>query len=1070
MIQLKNVIKEYQAGDSRIEALKGISIAFRPCEFVSILGPSGGGKTTLLNIIGGLDHYTSGDLLINGTSTKDFGDRQWDSYRSHTVGFVFQTYNLIPHQSVQANVELAMTLSGVSRAQRRAKAREALQAVGLGDQLSKKPNQLSGGQMQRVAIARALVNDPDVVLADEPTGALDSATSVQVMDILKEVSARRLVIMVTHNPELAEKYSTRIVKLLDGRIVGDSSPYDEPEAADAKAEQRKLANKPSMGLLTAFGLSLNNLLTKRGRTILTALAGSIGIIGIALIMALSTGVNKYIEDVQVKTLSSYPLMINTSSIDLTTMMTSTMTTMSSSDDTSTTPGMLTEKKVIGDMFATVGTNDLKDFKQYLEDNASAVSADANAVQYGYDPVPQIYKYDTADGAVRLNPSTAFSSIQALMGSSQYSYSSLYQQMVDNQDLLDSQYKVVAGHWPQAYDQVVLVLNKEGVIGDLVEYMVGLRDQNELKEMMKVAQNGGTYEVPDADHALTYTYDQILAMKFKMVMSSDYYRYNAEYGVWEDMTDDAAYLKKLVDGGLTLKVVGIVCPSSSTAMSSLTSGIAYTKALTDYMISQASASAIVKQQLSDEKTNVFNGLDFTATDGTQNAKDYIDLSQLYSVDKDKMAAAFGSKVSASDIQTLVSQYVSKTIGTISVDTAPAQTALEGLFTNALTGLVDDMLAGQPAVTLDASAFAAQAAAYMAGTAVQSQITALAAAYGVPATAIGPSLTALLDGHGTGLLKACYAAVYDAGSGQAILPAAMADTMVSSYLSSAAVKAQLDAVLPSMAQALTEAKIKTAVGTSMGSMAADLSTTIAGGMTFDAQKFKDAISINMDEDTLTRVITSYVNSGSDNASCTGNLTKLGYADASRPTSIKIYLKDFNGKTDFLKLVESYNERMKAAGTSEKAITYTDIAGSIIASVKTIVDVISYVLIAFVAISLVVSSIMIGIITYISVLERTKEIGLLRAMGASKGDVSNVFNAETFIEGLVAGLLGVAISVLLCLPITALVRHLTNIDSLTAYLPLGNAALLVAVSVVMTLIAGLIPSRMAAKKDPVTALRSE
>ena len=1069
MIQLKDIHKEYEAGGSRVEALKGISIAFRPCEFVSILGPSGGGKTTLLNIIGGLDQYTSGDLLINGTSTKDFGDRQWDSYRSHTVGFVFQSYNLIPHQTVVANVEMALTLSGVSRKQRHDRAAAALRAVGLGDQLSKKPNQLSGGQMQRVAIARALVNDPDVVLADEPTGALDSATSVQVMDILKEVSARRLVIMVTHNPELAEKYSTRIVKLLDGRIVGDSSPYDEPEAADAKAEQRKLANKPSMGLLTAFGLSLNNLLTKRGRTILTALAGSIGIVGIALIMALSNGVNNYIADVQTKTLTSYPLMINTSSVDLTAIMDSTVAGITSNSEVTATDGVLTEDKVIGDMFASVGTNDLKDFKKYLQDNQSTVDKDVSALQYGYNPELQIYKYDTSDGAVRLNPSTAFSEIQSLMGS-RYSYSSLYQQMIDNQDLLDKEYDVVAGHWPQSYDQVVLVLNKRGQIADLVEYMIGLRDQDELKEMMKTAQEGGTYELPDADHELTYTYDQILAMKFKMVLAADYYRYNSKYGVWEDMTDDDAYLKALIDGGTTISIVGIIVPRDPSTVASLTSGIGYTKALTEYMINQAAKTDIVRQQLSDTATNVFTGHPFSDSDGTKDVRDVIDLSTLYTVDQSKLAAAFGSKVSAADIQALVSQYVDRTIGGISIDTAPARTSLDQLIHDALGGLLDDVLAGQPSVTLKPDALAGQAAAYMASNAIQDRLTALEKAYDVPAGKLAPTLTTLLTGHGTGLLKACYAAVYDAGSGQAILPAAMADTMVSSYLSSAAVKAQLDAVLPSMAQALTEAKVKTSVGTGMASMAAALSSTMSGAVTVDTQKFKDAITVNMDEDTLTRIVKSFIDASGDSNSSVDNLAKLDYADFDRPTSINLYFKSFAAKTDFLRFIDEYNDRMKKAGADEKAITYTDVAGSVIASVKNIVDVISYVLIAFVAISLVVSSIMIGIITYISVLERTKEIGLLRAMGASKGDVSNIFNAETFIEGLIAGLLGVGVAALLCYPLTALIRSKTTIVAITAALPATDALKLVAISVALTLIAGLIPAGMAARNNPVNSLRSE
>ena len=1061
MIELKNVTKQYAAGDNTVEALKGISIAFRACEFVSILGPSGGGKTTLLNIVGGLDHYTDGDLIINGTSTKDFKDREWDSYRNHTVGFVFQSYNLIPHQSVLANVELALTLSGVSRSQRRAMAIESLEAVGLGDQINKNPNQLSGGQMQRVAIARALVNNPDVILADEPTGALDTQTSVQVMDILKKVAQQRLVIMVTHNPDLAKQYSTRIVNLIDGQIVGDSNPYQEAPITDAEAENAKLSKKPSMSIFTAFVLSLNNLLSKKGRTILTALAGSIGIIGIALIMALSTGVNQYIEDVETQTLSSYPLTINTSSIDLTSMMTSTMTG-GTTGNVETTEGVLTENKVIGDMFATVASNDLKDFKEYLEANQEVVDRDALAVQYGYSLTPQIYKYDTTGGAVRLNPSTAFSSITSLMGSSTYSYSSLYQEMVDDDDMLQDQYKVVAGHWPQKYDEVVLILNKEGVIADLVEYMIGLRDQDELAEMMKVAQNGGTYEVPDSDHTFTYTYDEILNLKFKLVNGSDYYKYNSQYEVWEDMSDDESYLKDLVNSGLTLNVVGIIVPADGSTLSSLTSGIGYTKELTDYMISYSSKTEITKQQLANENTNVFNGLSFEESNGAQNAKDVIDLQDFFTIDQDKIAKAFGSKVSADDISKLVSGYISSTIGSISISTDTAYNDMLNLMKQLNTGLLGSILNGADSGSVDTANAASIAGSYIASASAQTLITGLLDSYQVPATAqstFSAGLTAVYSGFAAQFL----------GSG--IIPDPFVSGNVATYagIFNTSAADSFKTTTADIAQQLTEIKIKMSVSSSMAGMASDLSTTIGGGITVDADAFAAAINIDMDEDTLTRVITSYVNSGS-NTTYSANLAKLGYADAQRPTVINIYLKDFNAKEDFMDFVDAYNDSMNNSGHSEKAIKYTDIAGSIISSVKTIVDVISYVLIAFVAISLVVSSIMIGIITYISVLERTKEIGLLRAMGASKHDVTNVFNAETFIEGLTAGVMGVVISALLCIPISLIVRHVTGINSLTASLPLANALFLVLISVALTLIAGSIPARMAAKKDPVTALRTE
>ena len=871
MLKLKNITKEYVSGDSKVEALKGISIEFRKSEFVSILGQSGCGKTTLLNIIGGLDRYTSGDLIINGKSTKDFKDKDWDAYRNYSVGFVFQNYNLIPHQTVLANVELALTISGISKKERKERAIKALEDVGLKEQIHKKPNQLSGGQMQRVAIARALVNNPDIILADEPTGALDTKTSVQIMEILKEISKDKLIVMVTHNPDLAEKYSSRIVKILDGVITDDSKPFtkeDEENEKDVKAK----SGRTSMKFFTALRLSLNNLMTKKGRTILTSFAGSIGIIGIALILSISNGVQNYINRVEEETLSSYPITIQESTIDLTSMIERLMGEQEENDNTSHEEGKIYSTDVMDEMISTLSSkiqsNNLAELKEYIDKGNNEIANNANAIQYNYDLNINLYKKDTENGIVKVNPSTTMnalgmgdmieagenSSMSSMFGSSMsMSNADVWEEMLDNEELLHSQYDVLAGKWPEAYNEVVLIVDENNQISDYTLYTLGLKDQKELEEKWKAVEKGE--EVQESEQT-SYTYDELLNLSFKLILNSDYYE--KENGLWIDKSDDEEYMKEKIDNAETIKVVGIVRQNEQSVAAGMSGGIGYLKDLKEYVINKSNESEIVQEQKENPDVNVFTGLDFPA-DGENQIFNYENLSP-----EQKMAMA-----------------------------------------------------------------------------------------------------------------------------------------------------------------------------------------------------------NLSAEDLAEVMETYNQNA--NASYENNLETLGAIDLNTPSSINIYPKDFESKDKITTAIEEYNQKQRDDGKEENVISYTDIVGVMMNSVSQIIDTISYVLIAFVAISLIVSSIMIGIITYISVLERTKEIGILRAIGASKKDISRVFNAETFIVGLIAGLLGIGITVLLTFPINSLIYTITGVAVNVALPPIGGV-ILVLISMILTIIAGLIPAKMASKRDPVEALRTE
>ena len=895
MLELNDIKKDYVSGSTTVSALKGINLRFRDCEFVSILGQSGCGKTTMLNIIGGLDKYTSGDLKINGVSTKNYKDRDWDFYRNNSIGFVFQSYNLILHQTVLSNVELALTLSGVSKTERKRRAIEALEKVGLGEQIHKKPNQMSGGQMQRVAIARALVNNPDILLADEPTGALDTETSIQIMELLKEISKDRLIIMVTHNPELAKDYSTRIVRLLDGVITDDSDPYSledmeadikAKEAANVKASEKKnkksgKKQKTSMSFFTALSLSFNNLMTKKTRTILTAFAGSIGIIGIAMILSISNGIQLYIDRVQRDTLSSYPITLQAESIDISSMVTSMTGNSDSAEHEDKTK--IYSNDIMGDMINTmvkeVKSNNLSEFKKYIENGGSDIKSYVSDIQYSYDVPLNIYMKDTSNGVEQLNPSTMFDSIygegatstssamSSGMGMGMFSNSSVWNQLLGNQQVLDEQYDVLAGHWPENYNEVVLVVDKNNEVDDYTLYSLGLKDPEEVRTLFKKMMVGESYET---EKDISYTFDEILDTEFKLVMPTDMYKYNDVTGTWDDYSKDDKYMTNVVNNGTDIKVCGIIRPNDDAVSTSISSGIGYTAKLTEYIIEEVKNSEIAKAQLADTSVDVFTGVPF---------------------DNDR-----NTEITMDDVN-----------------------------------------------------------AYMA--------------------TLSPEESAQMQ----------------------------------------------------------------------------------------------AMTSGMSDDQILQLFSASLKARTTDATLDSNKSKLGITDLDTPSQIDIYATDFDSKEKVQNIIKDYNKSQQDDGKEENVINYTDYVGIMMSSVSTIINAISYVLIAFVAISLIVSSIMIGIITYISVLERTKEIGVLRSIGASKKDVSRIFNAETLIEGFVSGALGIVVTLLLCIPANALIKHLTDISNV-AQLPVAGGVILIIISMFLTFIAGLIPAKFAAKKDPVVALRSE
>lgn len=986
MLEIRNIVKNYETGSETVHALKGVSIAFRESELVSILGQSGCGKTTLLNIIGGLDQYTSGDLIINGQSTKQYKSADWDIYRNHSVGFIFQSYNLIPHQSVLSNVELALTLSGVSKAERRRRAKEALEKVGLGNQLNKRPNQMSGGQMQRVAIARALVNDPDILLADEPTGALDSETSIQIMELVKEIAKDRLVIMVTHNPELAEKYSTRIVKLLDGQIVGDSDPFD-PAKEPAHSEVRKTVvtkgQKTSMSFLTALSLSKNNLMTKKGRTFLTSFAGSIGIIGIALILSLSNGVQEYINSVERSTLASFPVSIQHETVDYTSLMTSMMNVRDNAEENRDPDRIYTNDistEMMKTMLSEMQTNNLAEFKEYLESDPDGISASIEEIQYSYDSNLYIYGHSADGDIMQINPSTVMSAMMgqsmadnvsqmtstysSLMGSSSMSSYDAFRELLST-DMLKTEYEVLAGRLPEAYNEVVVLVTDRNELSDVTLYTLGLRDQGELEGMMSSVMAGESFDLDTGD--LSFSYDDLMGMEFSMLTAPEFYQKNDD-GTWTDMRSDSEFMEQAAENGLKLKVVGILKPDADSLISSTNSGgIGYTHALTEYMIDKTNSSELVKAQKENPDVDVFTGIEFPKADEEEEQP----MSQ-----SEAMEMLTG--MLTEEQRTKLNE------GIMAALTEEQQAQIQ----SAMMGMVSDE----------------QMNSIMMGVLTPEQLTQLQS---------GADVNSLLTD---------------------------------------AQKAQMSAQIAASLTAEQNAEL----------------SEMMNGMA-DPTKMYTIFMQVLTTDQLRQLMDMTKEPETTDATYDGNLKLLGVAELSEPSSMKIYATDFESKEKITQLIEKYNDSKIVDDNQADVINYTDYVGLMMSSVSDIINSISYILIAFVAISLIVSSIMIGIITYISVLERTKEIGILRAMGASKRDISNVFNAETLIVGFSAGVIGIAVTLLLNIPINIIIENITGIANV-ALLPWQGGVILVVISMLLTLIAGLVPAGVAAKKDPVEALRTE
>ena len=1064
MLQLKKIHKQYKTGDLVQTALDKVSLSLRDCEFVAILGPSGSGKTTLLNIIGGLDRYDSGDLIINGISTKKYTDRDWDSYRNHTIGFVFQSYNLIPHQTVLANVELALTISGVSGAERRRRATEALQKVGLGNQLHKHPTEMSGGQMQRVAIARALVNDPDILLADEPTGALDSETSIQVMELLKEVAKDRLVVMVTHNPELAHQYATRIVQLKDGVIRSDTDPF-EPDTAQLAPPVHKSMGRSSMSPLTSLSLSFNNLLTKKARTLLTAFAGSIGIIGIALIISLSAGVNQYIDDTERSTLSEYPLQILSSGMDLTSMLTS--GSPASASGTTAEEGMVPVRQLITQMVAGITSNDLKSLKTYLESDDCTIAEDATSIEYSYNVQPQIYRED-ADGSIRqVNPDSSLSSLGISSTSSTNSMmssmmnTSVFYQLPESDELYNSQYEVKAGRWPEKYNECVAVLGADGTITDYALYALGLRDSAELDKMIQQFAQNQNVDVPT--DFKTYRYSDFIGIQFKLVNAADRYLRDDDHNAWVDKSDDKDFMKNLVASSETLTVVGVVQPKEDASASMLSSGIAYPAALTQHVIAAAADSQMVQDQLASPSINVMNGEPFGAEDASA-----FDMSSLFRIDTDMLKSAFqfdtsklnfdlsgafdldngsvdlGSLLDPDDFQldldlTETPDLDMSTLTDLfaNMDLSVSEDKMQELAQKVLVGYKDYVI-GNGILNLNKISFSQ----YLKSDAFK---------------------TLMNDAMGE---------LFDQDALQAQFSEAMQtamSTLMESYSSqiSETLQTQLgSAMQTAMTKLMTQ--MSQNIQSQMQQSFSQLGSQMESALKIDATAFQKAIQFNMSEDDLTDLMKSAMLSST--ATYDSNLQTLGYADLDDPSQIKIYPQDFDHKASVVAKLDAYNDNMRSQGADDKVIQYTDVVGTLMTSVTEIINMISNMLVAFVSISLVVSSIMIGVITYISVLERRKEIGILRAIGASKRNISEVFNAETFIIGLCSGVMGVVLSEILLIPGNMLIQKISNGTNVVARLPLNAALVLIVLATVLTILGGFIPAKGASRSDPVKALRSE
>lgn len=1023
MLEIRGVTKAYVTGGIKRVVLKNVNINFRENEFVAILGPSGSGKTTLLNIIGGLDHYDTGDLTINEKSTKKFRDKDWDSYRNHRIGFVFQSYNLIPHQSILQNVRLALTLSGISKKESVRRAKKALKDVGLAEHIEKRPNQLSGGQMQRVAIARALVNDPDILLADEPTGALDSETSVQIMNLLKKIAQKKLVIMVTHNPELADKYANRTITLKDGEITSDSNSYDGKVRTDLNlAETERRSKKTKMSFMTALSLSLNNLLTKKARTILVAFAGSIGIIGIALISAVSTGFQNYIDKIEEDTLSSYPLALMKESADVTGILLN----LTSSTSVEPDENKVRENQIITSTLGNVSNNDLPSFMGYLEKHESELADDIRLIEYGYNVDPLIYTVDATGELAKLNPNNLFTSLigDSSLLSNYSSMTSVFRQYeLEN---LKNDTEILAGRYPEKYDEMMLVIANPGQISDLLTYSLGFHNTKELNEIMTKILSGE--KVTIKNEPLELTYDDLMSVDLRLIPATATYKYNDKYEVYEDMSGDVAFMQKVYDSAERLKIVGVAATNSE--MSSRGSGVAYLPSLITHVIEKSGESEIVKKQLASPEIDIFSNTKF----GEEGNDFSFEFSDLVSVDEAALTRAFGIKIDQNAVSVKIQEYLNEISNDITADITPVKTVINDRLDELKLGLaqkISEMLiAGEllPSDLQDVETMSEIIDSYM-----QAQdFTELEEKYFIPNETFRTTFT--------GLLKL-------------------------SFLDD---KEMLEKAVDAFAISVTEVVMKKEILTKVGDLTTYLTNSFATAFKVDQDALLGAFHLNFTEDELSRVVTAMFTK--KKSTLATNLSTLGYQDLADPTEIDFYFWSFDGKTNFINFLDDYNNLMESLTDEGKVIDYTDTTGMLMSSVKTIVDAVSYVLIAFVSISLVVSSIMIGVITYISVYERTKEIGILRAIGASKRNISNIFNAETFIIGFLSGIFGVVIAYLLIPVINAILHHFTGNIPLSAALAPQTALFLIILSIILTLIGGLIPAKSASKKDPVVALRTE
>ena len=1052
MLEIRSVSKVYRTAGVDRTVLNKVRINFRKSEFAAILGPSGSGKTTLLNIIGGLDHYTTGDLIINEKSTKKFHDKDWDAYRNHRVGFVFQTYNLIPHQTVLNNVRLALTLSGISKRASIKRAKKALKDVGLEEHINKRPAQLSGGQMQRVAIARALVNDPEILLADEPTGALDSETSEQVMKILKEVAKDRLVVMVTHNPDLAHKYATRIITLKDGKITSDSDPYDGKIKTDLDAKEAgRKSKKTKMSFFTAMSLSFNNLLTKKTRTILVAMAGSIGIIGIALISAVSTGFQNYIDKIEEDTLTSYPLVLQEEAADISGMLLS----LSGGESVETNDNKLHENQVLTSTLGSVSNNDLPSFIDYLDAHATEIKDDIRLMEYQYNVDPVIYTKDATGKVAKMNPSNMFSS---LIGDNSLlrNYStmtSVFRQF--DPDNLKSGTELLAGRYPEEYNEMIVVLNNRSEISELITYSLGFHDSQELNEIITKIMSGERVEINN--EPLELTYDDLMNVDLRLLLPADYYRYNEKYEVYEDMSTDKDFMQNIYDKAERLKIVGVAV--MNTEMMSAGSGMAYLPSLVEHIIDRSSKTEIVKKQLANPEIDIFSNTKF----GDEGNDFNFEFSDLVSIDEAKLSQAFGVNIDQNTISEKTKEYINQISNDITADVSPIRDDLSDKYKNLAEKLKNELLLAGSFKKVDIESIVSEFIA-------KQDFSDLENKYYLPTD----KASALYQGLLVGTLQV-YVQEYtskaqmmdpnfDPETSDIMVNAIAFDIVVKKCLDSMQFNAAFDAI----AVPMTEVNMKKEILTKVGNLSAYLSSSFANAFHVDQDAIIGAFKLNFSEDELSRVVTAMFTK--KKTSLATNLSALGYQDLDDPTMLSFYFWSFDGKTRFVDFLDGYNDLMKSMDKEEKVIDYTDATGILMSSVKTIVDAVSYVLIAFVSISLVVSSIMIGVITYISVYERTKEIGILRAIGASKHNISSIFNAETFIVGLLAGLFGIGFSYLIIPVINMILHHYTGDIPLSATLDPRTAMSLIVLSIVLTLIAGLIPSRSASKKDPVEALRSE